>query len=98
MVSVWFYWFMNSINFFIITAQRLGISNKCIQLYLRWFLQILLEKVVYAKGGKVFSDENNFQVKGPIYVGMYDASVVEKKETMESKVYTCSCEHAFFFL
>ena len=66
MVSVWFYWFMNSINFFIITAQRLGISNKCIQLYLRWFLQILLEKVVYAKGGKVFSDENNFQVKGPI--------------------------------
>lgn len=48
------------------TAQRLAISNKCIQLYLCWFLQILLEKVVYAKGRKVFSDENNFQVKGPI--------------------------------
>lgn len=66
MVSVWFYWFMNSINFLSFTAQRLGISNKCIRLYLCWFLQILLEKVVYAKGRKVFSDENNFQVKGPI--------------------------------
>lgn len=58
-----FYWSMNGINFSIIAAPRLGISNKCIGLYLHWFLQILLEKAFYGKDGKVYSDENNFQVK-----------------------------------